>query len=99
MTPVAKRATRRTTKTHGEKPSQRAALVSRSPTTKAAKQAVSAVVLARSFGSFEYTKAVKQAAIFVFNNIALAMSSMSRRCSSTAEPNGTPIAWPARFTS
>jgi endonuclease-3 len=47
MTPVAKRATRRTTKTHGEKPSQRAALVSRSPTTKAAKHAVSAVVLER----------------------------------------------------
>lgn len=39
--------TRNTTKTHGQKPSQRAAPVARSPKTKAAKQAIAATVLTR----------------------------------------------------
>jgi len=45
--PVVKKATRSMTKTHGQKPSQRAAPVSRSPKTKADKLAISTVVLQR----------------------------------------------------
>lgn len=45
--PVVKKATRSMTKTNGQKPSQRAALVSRSPKTKADKQAIATVVLER----------------------------------------------------
>lgn len=45
--PAAKQTTRSMTKTHGQKPSQRAALVSRSPTTKAGKLAIATVVLER----------------------------------------------------
>ncbi len=45
--PVVKKATRSMTKTNGQKPSQRAALVSRSPKTKAEKLAISTVVLER----------------------------------------------------
>ncbi len=45
--PAVKKATRSMTKTHGQKPSQRAALVSRSPKTKADKQAIATVVLER----------------------------------------------------
>jgi len=45
--PVVKKATRSMTKTNGQKPSQRAALVSRSPRTKADKQAIATVVLER----------------------------------------------------
>ncbi len=44
---MVKNATRSMTKTNGQKPSQRAALVSRSPKTKADKLAVSSVVLER----------------------------------------------------
>ncbi len=46
-TPAVKKATRRMTKTNGQKPSQRAALVSRSPKTKADKLAIATVVLER----------------------------------------------------
>lgn len=45
--PAVKKATRRMTKTNGQKPSQRAALVSRSPKTKADKLAIATVVLER----------------------------------------------------
>jgi endonuclease-3 len=45
--PAVKKTARRMTKTHGQKPSQRAALVSRSPKTKADKQAIATVVLDR----------------------------------------------------
>ncbi|WP_411279523.1 endonuclease III [Gemmatimonas sp.] len=45
--PVVKKATRSMTKTNGQKPSQRAALVSRSPNTKADKLAIATVVLER----------------------------------------------------
>ncbi len=45
--PAVKKATRSMTKTNGQKPSQRAALVSRSPKTKADKLAIATVVLER----------------------------------------------------
>lgn len=45
--PTVKKATRSMTKTNGQKPSQRAALVSRSPKTKADKLAIATVVLER----------------------------------------------------
>ena len=44
---MVKQATRSMTKTNGQKPSQRAALVSRSPKTKAGKLAIATVVLER----------------------------------------------------
>jgi endonuclease-3 len=47
LTPVVKTPARRMTKTNGQKPSQRAALVSRSPKTKADKRAIAAVALER----------------------------------------------------
>ena len=47
VAPAATKATRRMTKTNGQKPSQRAALVSRSPKTKADKLAIATVVLER----------------------------------------------------